>query len=507
MIIEKKPLWVHIIIYWRNGSMNKISINKKERIADICIILIIGIFFVVYYSTIHPILIMGPDDWSYISDTRLGLPTTLEYNPARIFQETVTGYLGDIGAFFIEPILGDYQMALHLIFRLFIAAVITYYFYSFKNFIVKHFEMGGELGWSTTIIFILAHFLLFKSQNSNNEILFFTIRGSNSLNYCMAYTMPMFLCSIVVFLHMQDKNVNFLFLYLCIFSNMVVSVLLSSYLAVEFVSQNYKNIKATGKKTNLRDLIQKQDRFVILGLLLELVNIFFESNGMRAAAISNQYSWEDIRSDVGVLVKSTNGPFITTIFIILIIAVAVNIIIKENNNSLFKEMLYKFAGCQLLTVNYCLLLFKRLGGHLLYRFGNEWLFFFWIVVMGFYSFLYVIKALKLEKLYEKLAFFLMFLMLTICTDSYGKTFNGNTRAFAQRIYAINDSMIEQFKNADAKKNDTVVVHLPSDSLMTEYEWSVDRVSRTLEKHGVITEYIDASIEVDDGQHSNMSTVK
>ena len=82
--------------------------NKKNFAIYAIWILIVFTAFCGFYISIHPQYLKSPDDWTYVSYMRQAWPIKNSWNPARILPETLGGLLGNISAFFVYPLIGDY---------------------------------------------------------------------------------------------------------------------------------------------------------------------------------------------------------------------------------------------------------------------------------------------------------------------------------------------------------------------------------------------------------------
>ena len=63
---------------------NTISPNTNAKY-NTSFAIIVFLFFFVFYSTIHPLIPIDLDDWSYIVKNRIFLPMWGAWNPAKVF--------------------------------------------------------------------------------------------------------------------------------------------------------------------------------------------------------------------------------------------------------------------------------------------------------------------------------------------------------------------------------------------------------------------------------------
>jgi len=237
---------------------------NKKKISYLIFYMAMFIFFIVFYEVCHPFIMQSPDDWLYISFGRLAvpLPTSRLWNPSRIFPETMMPLVGDIGAFVVYPLIGDYLHALSVSMGLFAAVVLFGYVWSFGYMLKTKYHANEVKVMILSILFLSLHFWVFRYQHSDNPCVLI----STAPNLFFYYTAPTLYCLMLVFL-IESNAIDFgklvedkrflragmllLALYLGVFSNLFASQILAIYCVVRLI---IKNVKC---KSTIRDYLKQ----------------------------------------------------------------------------------------------------------------------------------------------------------------------------------------------------------------------------------------------------------
>ena len=172
-------------------------INKyfsAERLFLLLFLCFVFIFFYIFYSFIHPLIPIDLDDWRYLVRNRLFMPIWGEGNPAKIMPEFLYPFISAIGIYTIFPITKDFIFTLTIVHSIFISLCMTGYTYMFIRLLKKRFSVSNSHSLLFTILFLLFHFLMFRTQESENVYMFYAI----DLNCFYNYTL--YLLKIKVFL-------------------------------------------------------------------------------------------------------------------------------------------------------------------------------------------------------------------------------------------------------------------------------------------------------------------
>ena len=107
--------------------MRNIYIEKKEKLMLAIYMILIFSASYIFYTKVEPIMICDTDDWNYISSTRLAIPLWGNWNPSKVFPETLMGLCGFFAAYVIYPLLGDYIFSLTYVFAFVVSTFIVLY--------------------------------------------------------------------------------------------------------------------------------------------------------------------------------------------------------------------------------------------------------------------------------------------------------------------------------------------------------------------------------------------
>ena len=224
---------------------------KKKNLQISIFLLIIFIFFFVFFYKIHPITIFDTDDWLYTYASRRAIPLINEWNPTRILPEILMPLVSSLSSMTLFPLVGNYVVSLTIMHSIVVSLCITAYTYCFIKLIEKIFKTNNYLSICISIIFLMLHFLIFRSQYDNNEYMFL---ATNACCYYY-YIIPALLnCFIVMYFLANDsfnksnnilkKSLIILLCYLAIFSNLFQSIILAAFsfslLVFEFIKEKYK---------------------------------------------------------------------------------------------------------------------------------------------------------------------------------------------------------------------------------------------------------------------------
>ena len=77
-----------------------------------------GIFLYtfLFFAVLHPLTVFSADDWMYISYTRHAFPLLGAWNPAKVLPEIFMSLWGDLAAWVVYPLTGDYLGSMTVVF-------------------------------------------------------------------------------------------------------------------------------------------------------------------------------------------------------------------------------------------------------------------------------------------------------------------------------------------------------------------------------------------------------
>ena len=148
--------------------------STKSKAAITLLTIAVFAFFLIFFYRIHPIVLYDGDDWTYISYSRAALPSTKFFNPCRIFPEVFMSLCGSIAAFAVYPVTGQYMHAQTLVMAIAYSVFISLYVRELVMFLQKKFRLNYTGLLSIAVIFLIFHFMAFRTENSGNTYLFWS---------------------------------------------------------------------------------------------------------------------------------------------------------------------------------------------------------------------------------------------------------------------------------------------------------------------------------------------
>ena len=482
-------------------------INKyfsAERLFLLLFLCFVFIFFYIFYSFIHPLIPIDLDDWRYLVRNRLFMPIWGEGNPAKIMPEFLYPFISAIGIYTIFPITKDFIFTLTIVHSIFISLCMTGYTYMFIRLLKKRFSVSNSHSLLFTILFLLFHFLMFRTQESENVYMFYAI----DLNCFYNYTLPNILCaSIVISLLTSDwlsKEFNpslksaivILILYLALFSNLYSSIILMSYIFVDIMLSYYNNVK----EKNRIIVFIKTNKYKFSLIIIWLFVHLFEANGARASA-----SWTNAEPLPESILKAFMCIFEINIsyqFVALSVLLFITLVVMVKKQ-VFRINNFKLFFSSVLCICYSVLLSAKVLPQYILRPEVNYSFIFYFVL--------IVSCIlvKIYSIYPKTINILPILSLLIYSfiNRTSPTFSNLWREYD---FATFKTAIEKNTNdiihADMCGKDTVHIVVPAVS--QEDRWMFDGVNynNILYKYGIIKHNIHIVMKEGDKIPKKFSTL-
>lgn len=214
-----------------------------------------------FFGRLHPLVPFDLDDWQYMSHIRAAYPLWGDWNPTRVFPEVFIPLSSVIGVAVVQPFVGDYLESLILVNALLISGFITLYVTTTKWFFEQKF---GLQPWASTLlswVVLLLHFMLFRVNQSGNFFAFFCDDVCCYYYYIIPATLSL---SLMMWLLVRDaegsywrwqtfswrKALLLLSLYLCLFSNLYVSILPAMFFGLQALVRLVKDRKIAWMPTS-----------------------------------------------------------------------------------------------------------------------------------------------------------------------------------------------------------------------------------------------------------------
>lgn len=466
---------------------------RKVSAAEVLLVLGVLGFMLIFFSSVHPLVLHDGDDWAYSCYTRGALPIWGYWNPARILPEIFSPVCASAAAYLLMPLTGDFNAAYTLMAAFIVSVCITIYVVMLMLLLRR--AAGCEPGTAAMLaaLFVILHFLIFRSERQGNDHLFY----SWNVNTYFFYTIPNLLNGTLVLLlagregrqRRENSGIanGFLLLavYLAVFSNLFGSLILAVFAFVSLGMALLRH-RRDGRKACLCAL--REQGWSALVLALWLVAVVFELSGSRAESVSGgRLIQRFLRTLRGLLARfrTLNGKFVGVC--VLSVALALLVLaftkVKDERDMRFGALLARFLTCTVLSGILTVLLCTASLPDYIQRADVLFAGAFFGIVCVILSLGYL--AVRIPRAAWVLP--LLGLVLIFETDTRVRTFKEPNldQYTAQQCVAINEAVMEQILQADADGVTELEVEVPSGSFF----FLSDAVMRTMLKCGMIDNYI------------------
>ena len=265
-------------MFWQTG---------RSRAGRAVFFLAVYILLLLFFAVLHPIPIMDEDDVIYSVLSRPAIPIPGFWNPSRMLPELLMPLCGNLAAICARIGFGSFVDCQVFLLGALLSAFITAYVYAFRRLLEKRFDLDSFSSGCLSILFLLLHFLIFRTDYSRNLHMF------SSYDACCIcyYTIPALLCCTLVMVFMAEPedavripeglfhaSVMILALYCAVFSNLFGSVILAAYAGCRFLRNLFKRKPWKNKAAGFW-----KDNAVLIGIVLFwLAAAVLEATGGRA---------------------------------------------------------------------------------------------------------------------------------------------------------------------------------------------------------------------------------
>lgn len=445
--------------------------------------------FIAFFTLFHPAFITTPDDWYYVTYTRDAIPLLPKNNPTRVLPETLMPLVSNISSQLLMPLGLGFEMSIACGAAFVLALMIVVYTYSFFVLIRKHIGLNETPGLCLSAIFLLFHFLIFRSVSTDNPYLL----GAFCLTNYYYYTIPILLnASVVMYcistdiLHRLSKlsywkfGLFLLVVYFCMLSNLYSNIIIVVYfffvLLQYFIANNYD------LKKSLR-----ANRFVVAMLLFYLVILIFEANGGNAKDLSTGVSYfEQLHHTIGyylLLLSTLNLWFVALLVIFLILFIFLKKKKGTQSNSILHFSIpgFIFIISSFILLNiFSILICAKSRPYYVMESDKMFMEFFWLVFGLSFLIAYCIKKMpQLEALLP-----LLFILLFCHTNTKSKTFEDVMWYDSKPL--INQQLFKIINKANELDVDSLTLYVPKMD-DTEANWPYplyfgDNLAKTFYSH-------------------------
>lgn len=485
---------------------------KKEKYWEALWYFAVFAFFFVWFSKIHPLIIYDCDDWTYIAYVRKATPIWGDWNPAKVFPEVLMPFFSNIMLHTLVPLVGDYFTGFTVGHALVVSGFITLYAYCLVSLLRRSFSLSRLTGILAGTLFLVFHFLVFRTKDFGNSYLFRCL----DLNCYYNYLLPA-IFNASVLMHMMDNprfdrfltesepaktGIFYVLIYFAIFSNLVTSGILAAYAGSCLLQSLLKNRKTF----HLRNYILENFVWLII-LAMWFISAIFELSGGRASSFSAQsplYLILEAALYLKDVLASCNLNFWICVFAIAGLALLQFLRTKnkaQEEAAILQHLISMLIAGAALTV-YMLILCAMVSTDYVYRSEYQFPLFFYGFLVVFLGLGYLLK--KQPRLMLVLPLLLVFLASDINTN--GKTFADSlmTEEYgASACENISRDILSQYLQADAAGLENTTIYVPQHvaDLENEDNWPhslvlLPRIGSALYEQGILSRPIHATFVAD-----------
>lgn len=484
---------------------------KKEKLWETVWYLAVFAFFYIWFAQIHPLIIYDADDWTYIAYVRSATPVWGAWNPAKVFPEVLMPFFSNIILHTLVPFTGDYITGFTVGHALVVSGFITVYTWALTALLRRSFGLSRLTSILTGLLFLIFHFLIFRTEDYGNAYLFRCL----DLNCYYNYLLPALLNAIVIMYMMgnprfekmmaeaarEKVGIFYILVYFAIFSNLVTSGMLAAFAG----SHLLLNLLKTIKRFKLTEYVRRNSTWLVI-LVMWIISAIFELSGGRASAARPSsllhLIWEAAYCLKEVL-TSCNPLFWGSVFTIIALAVLQFLLTKnkaEEEKTVLNHLILLFvAGAALLI--YMLALCAMIWTGNVYRTEYQFPLFFYGFLVVFLALGYLLK--KQPKLMLALPLLIIFLASAVNTN--GVTFSESLMSdySAESCADISRDIVNQYVAADEAGLTETTIRIPMHVAdpETEDNWPhsvvlLDRIGAALYEQGILSRPISATFVVD-----------
>lgn len=474
--------------------------KTKNRIVYGIFLAAVIVYFLVFFTQIHPLIIFDGDDWTYISFPRNAVPMGSGWNPTRILPEILMPACGFIAAHIVAPITGNYIFSITIVCAAAVTLFIALYLHFFAYAIKRIFALSEGQVIAVAALFLLAHFWAFCRLKQENNIYLFLAADLTCYFY---YIIPTLLNAVCVFLFETDRffwkkmdyrgqGLLLLTVYLTICSNMYSSIVLSVYagavLLLDCILPSIREKSMLSMKNRL------WENKVFLGIIAAwLLSVILETQGGRAqsaetglTAARMKMAWQVFKSALSKM------NFIFEIFFAAVVLVAFILLaasrLRAPEDKVFCKKFLAYIICAGVTLLYLILLCAA-GNMTGYMARAD-------VLLALFFYVFLILVVCGVYIIKRIPVFEIFFPLIICIVLFNCNTNGKTfqdtyqRAdlFGKKTaYTISANIYDRVVAACQNGENEIAIYVPE---IDGNNWPLatylgTRISDTLYEHGQI----------------------
>ncbi len=242
--------------------------SKQRALISFFLCMTVFCSMLVFFTLLHPVPIMDEDDVIYTVLVRKAIPLPGAWNPSRVMPEVLTSLCGNIAALCTALGFGRFIDCQVVVLGVILSLFITAYIYAFFCLLRIRFACGEFQAFCLSTLFLMLHFLIFRTEYSRNSFMFHTYDACCVFYYTISALLG---CTLVLHFmtapeelpvftgkHVARESILLLAIYFELFSNLFGSVILAAYAGFRLIKSACQMrrafiIKKNENGKNLRD--------------------------------------------------------------------------------------------------------------------------------------------------------------------------------------------------------------------------------------------------------------
>lgn len=489
----------------------------KEKLIWIACSAVVFASLCVFFIHSHPMYIYDTDDWTYISHNRIGIPIPMYWNPIKVLPETLMPLLGEIGVNFIMPITGDFIASLAIAVGLFMSILVFSFMYRFGRTVAHIFSLPALTGSMCMIILTLVMFMPFSdpidTQQYGSAHMFF----AGDVNCVLNYIVPaVFNAILVLFLWKNEKmkwlDENkwtsraflFLFVYLCIFSNLFHSIISMSFVGA-ILTEHFAAIFI--QKDQRKSIIKSIQRFIVADgayfilLLVWGLSMLLEVNGERAKWANSTNGGMKLAETLDSFLlgmKGINKFFWLMVFGSVLAGFGIWLFRRvkpvkgDEYDRIYIVMQGRILFAFALTTVYLILVSSKVSPGYARNSMVIWGCMFYLIFLFAVNMAYLLKRMTYISVVMPLGIWVLISMTVVTQNNYREIYN------PMIIKQIDEDIIAQITEADQKGETNVTVLVPKypdEGWPLAISYGGDRIAKTLYYYGITEKLMNVDLEM------------
>ena len=376
-------------------------------------VITVFLLMLMFFWKLYPIVAVDADDINYLTNIRPAIPIPGFWNPIRVLPEVLMPICGNLAGVLSSLGLGSFFDCQVFTIALALSFFISLYTYTFCLFMRKCLNSSIDRSICYSIIFLLFHFLVFRTEKAANLYLFHAYDACCYFFYTIGHLLNLSLLFYFMAYEGKDKIISrekplksslvILGIYFAVFSNLYCSISLAAFAGWKLLSALFNAVK---KKEKFSAVIAENFLYALI-LILWFISLLIEYSGGRANSLSNtDFSfWGRFARCLSFIAAAFGHTNILFRILLAAVLLAALIILPFSKN---KKQFLKLFGILLLT-EFTIILFLLLLSSIVYPdyMGRT------EVLFPCMSLIFVIIIISIEFIIKKIDFIQLFLPLFI----------------------------------------------------------------------------------------------